>query len=226
MLANNLHLIFHGVGDPITQLSDGEERYFISTELFHDVIDSLEALEQEAKVKVHISFDDGNLSDIIHGLPALKATGRTAIFFVLAGRIGQKGYLSGAQFRELQSEGMIIGSQGWDHVNWSKLDKAGRRREFVDARKRIEDEIGAPVDFAGIPYGAFDKTVLQALKREEYKRVFSSSPGLANATSWLCPRTSITSDFAPQTSLKGFASCKQKIRGTFYAPLRRLKYRY
>ncbi|MEI2385402.1 polysaccharide deacetylase family protein [Breoghania sp. JC706] len=225
MLARTLVLTFHGLGDPIVPLASGEGRYFVAEQTYRRTIEALDPLEARHGIRTRITFDDGNLSDYATGLTALVEAGRTATFFVLAGRIDASGYLSGAQLREMAGAGMTIGTHGWDHVAWSGLDEAGRTREMVDARKRIEDTVGAPVNEAAIPFGRFDKTVLAQLKRLGYRRIHTSTGGLSFDDAWFCPRWSVTETFEPARDLAPRVSAGQILRGTLYAPLRRLRYR-
>ncbi|MFZ2101138.1 MAG: polysaccharide deacetylase family protein [Oricola sp.] len=225
MLARTLVLTFHGIGDPIVPLAPGEGRYFVTADIYRRTIRALADFEAAHNVRIRVTFDDGNLSDHAVGLPALAEAGRRGSFFVLAGRIGARGYLSGDHIREMQSAGMTIGTHGWDHVDWRRLDEAGRKRELHDARKRIEDETGTAVTQAAIPFGAFDRAVLGHLKQAGYARVFTSSGGLSIDGTWFCPRRSVTEDFDPDTDIAPKLTLKEMLRGTVYAPARKLRYR-
>ncbi|MDJ0930983.1 polysaccharide deacetylase family protein [Breoghania sp.] len=188
MLARTLALTFHGIGAPIVSQAPGEGRYFVTEDIFRDTIRSLAGLEAKSGVKIRITFDDGNLSDHAVGLPTLLQNGRTARFFVLAGRIEKIGYLSGTQLREMVAAGMSIGTHGWDHVDWSVLDEAGQRKGTIDARCKIEDEAGCAVREATIPFGRFDKALLAHLKQCDYDRIYTSSGELSCDGAWFCPR--------------------------------------
>ncbi len=226
MLARTLVLTFHGIGDPVVPLVEGEGRYFVAAGTYRRTIEALSALEAAHGARIRVTFDDGNLSDYAVGLPALVDAGRSATFFVLAGRIGMSGYLSGGQLREMLAAGMSIGSHGWDHVDWRKLDEAGRRRELHEARARIADETGHPVDEAAIPFGAFDRQVLGHLKSANYRRVYTSTAGLSMDGAWFCPRRSVTDTFDPDRDIAPQLGLAEVLRGTAYAPLRRLRYRF
>ncbi|PTW62731.1 polysaccharide deacetylase [Breoghania corrubedonensis] len=225
MLARTLVLTFHGLGEPIVPPSPGEGRYFVACDTYRRTIHALCELEDKNGIRARVTFDDGNLSDYTQGMPALIEAKRSATFFVLAGRIDQTGYLSGAQLREMVAAGMTIGTHGWDHVDWCGLDAAGRTREMVDARRKIEDAAECAVNEAAIPFGRFDKAVLAQLKRLDYARIYTSTGGLSRDTAWFCPRWSATDTFDPQRDLPARVGPGQVLRGTLYAPLRRLRYR-
>jgi len=226
MLARTQVLTFHGIGVPAVPVSTDEQRYFVSPETYRKTIGNLSALEQRHNVRMDVTFDDGNLSDFNIGLPALVEAGRKGRFFVLAGRIGAEGYLNAAQIREIAAAGSTIGCHGHDHVDWRKLDEAGFRKELIDARRKIEDVLGAPVSEAAIPFGRFDRQVLHRLKDAGYSRIYTSSFGLAYDGAWFCPRWSVTDTFDPDRDVTPRLGLKQKVRSSLYAVARRLRYRF
>jgi peptidoglycan/xylan/chitin deacetylase (PgdA/CDA1 family) len=226
MLANRLYLTFHGIGAPIVPPAEGELKYFVSPDVFRQTVDMLDGLEEQTKVQAHVTFDDGNLSDYAIGLPWLIERRRKGIFFVLAGRIGQNGYLSASQIREIAAAGMAIGTHGHDHVDWRRLDETGAERELVVARRSIEDVLGLPVTCASLPFGRFDRPLLRRLKALGYDRVFTSSMSLALDNTWFCPRRSLTRTFDPSTELMPLVGLDEKVRGVAYAAARRLRYRW
>lgn len=224
MLANALYLTFHGIGSPVVPPAEGELKYFVSADVFRKTVAMLADLEVARGIKTHVTFDDGNLSDYEVGFPTLLDHRRSGTFFVIAGRIGQKGYLSAAQIREMADAGMRIGTHGHDHVDWRRLDAAGRQRELVDARRRIEDVVGSAVGFASVPFGGFDRPLLKTLKSLGYERVFTSSTGLAYGSHWFCPRRSLTDVFDPATDLDGLVGAQARVRALAYRVARRFRY--
>lgn len=195
-----VNICFHGIGTPRRGLEPGEERYWTGVDAFHAILDAV-----AGRPEVRLSFDDGNVSDLEIGLPGLLERGLGATFFVLAGRLGLPGSLDAAQVRELQSQGMRIGSHGMDHVPWRGLDDTARRRELVDARDRLENELGAPVDEAALPLGRYDRALLGHLRRLGYRTVYTSDRRSARSGRWLQPRFSVragdTADSVRRTML-------------------------
>ncbi|WP_148923696.1 polysaccharide deacetylase family protein [Oceanicella actignis] len=150
----------------------------------------------ERRLREQITFDDGNASDLDICAPLLAQNGRTATFFVLAGRLGQSGSLSAEGLRQLTAEGHSIGNHGFDHLDWRGLHPDASRRELVDARKVLEDAIGSEIREAAIPFGSYDRGVLARLRAACYDRVYTSDGGPADSNAWLCPRTSVRNDMS------------------------------
>jgi peptidoglycan/xylan/chitin deacetylase (PgdA/CDA1 family) len=184
-----INVLFHGVGTPRRELERGEDRYWVTLDRFHSVLDELTTLTQ-----VRISFDDGNASDAEVALPALLERGLRADFFVLAGRLGQPGSLDADAVRELAVNGMGVGSHGMRHQSWRGMDDNTRHDELVAARERLCEVLGAEVNAAACPMGRYDRRVLTALRALGYRRVFTSDRRPARRNAWLQPRYSVVRD--------------------------------
>lgn len=199
MVAERRRLIvnFHGIGTLWNGLPDDELAYWCPESEWLAITDSLARLSEQPGVSLEITFDDGNLSDFEHALPALVERGLTATFFPCAGRIGAPHYLSAEQLVELRGSGMSIGSHGWAHVDLRRADAEQLKREADDARDRLAQASQGPVETFAIPFGSYDRRVLGALR--PYRRVYTSDRGLAAGTRWLTPRCSYTREWTPET---------------------------
>jgi len=185
-------IIFHGIGTPGATVPAAEHRYWIGADRFAAVLDRILALPDPSAI--HITFDDGNLSDLTIALPRLLERGLTARFFVLTGRLGREGSLDADQVRALHAAGMRIGSHGVAHRRWPSLPPGELWDEIDGSRQRLTAICGAPVTEAGIPFGAYDARVLHDLRRAGYTRAWSSDGGCMSGDGFLQPRASITAD--------------------------------
>jgi peptidoglycan/xylan/chitin deacetylase (PgdA/CDA1 family) len=181
-----INLTFHGVGDPPRPLEPDEADVWVSRGALAAVLDAVAGRDD-----VHITFDDGNASDLEYALPALAERGLHATFFVVAGRLDTPGFLDAAGVRALAGAGMAIGCHGMRHRPWRTLDDGALREELLDARRRLEDVVQRPVTAAGCPFGSYDRRVLGALRKAGFERVYTSDKGAAHANQWLQARTSI-----------------------------------
>jgi peptidoglycan/xylan/chitin deacetylase (PgdA/CDA1 family) len=179
-----LTITFHGIGDPVRPIDEDEAEVWLP-------VDWLETVVGAADEQVQITFDDGNASDLERALPVLTSAGRKATFFVLAGRLGEPGYLHPDGVGALQAAGMTIGSHGLHHRPWRRLDDAELRRELVESRRILEDIIGQPVQDAACPFGSYDRRVVAAVRRAGYRHVYTSDGGAARTGTSPMPRTTI-----------------------------------
>jgi peptidoglycan/xylan/chitin deacetylase (PgdA/CDA1 family) len=181
-----INLTFHGIGDPPRTLDPGEADVWVSSAAFTAVLDAVTGRDD-----VHITFDDGNASDLEQALPALADRGLRATFFVVAGRLGTPGFLDAAGVRALSDAGMAIGCHGMRHRPWRSLDDGALDEELLDARRRLEEVVQRPVRDAGCPFGSYDRRVLGRLRRHGYERVYTSDRGTARANAWLQARNTV-----------------------------------
>lgn len=178
---------FHGVGPVPRPLSPGEEDFWLDLARFRAVLDRVMAMPPETRP--HITFDDGNLSDIDRAAPELAARGLKARFFPLSGRLGQRYFLAARHLRALLDAGHSIGLHGADHVDWRGLDAAGQYREFTEARQILEDASGSFITAAAVPFGRYDRRVLRQLRAAGFTAVYTSDRGLMRPGAWLRPRS-------------------------------------
>jgi peptidoglycan/xylan/chitin deacetylase (PgdA/CDA1 family) len=182
----SINLTFHGIGEPGRDLEPGEDDVWVTHGAFHAILDSVAGRDD-----VRITFDDGNASDLEHALPALRHRGLNATFFVVAGRIGQPGFLDDSAIRTLAGAGMTIGCHGMRHRPWRALDDGELRREHIDARRLLEEIVERPVDQAACPFGSYDRRVLHSLRRARYRTVYTSDRGTTPARGWIQPRNTV-----------------------------------
>jgi peptidoglycan/xylan/chitin deacetylase (PgdA/CDA1 family) len=213
----HINLTFHGVGTPPRPLDDGEAGVWVDAERFTALLDAV-----VGRPDVRITFDDGNASDAEIALPALVRRGLTATFFVVAGRLGRPGFLDAAQVGELVAAGMAIGNHGMHHQPWRGLDEAALDEELGAARRTLEDVAGGTVDEAACPFGAYDRRVVAALRRNGYRHVYTSDRGTVAGDPWLQARNTvapgdttavldaIAAPVAPVTALAGRAKLTLK----------------
>ena len=78
-----------------------------------------------------------------------------------------------------------------DHVRWTSLRGRDLHREIVGSRRKLEDALGQEVSTAAIPFGAYNRLVLDTLREAGYQSVFSSDPGLSPPGAWLRRRWTV-----------------------------------
>jgi peptidoglycan/xylan/chitin deacetylase (PgdA/CDA1 family) len=124
----------------------------------------------------------------------------------------------------MHAAGMTIGSHGFDHINWSAAPADQLAREFLGARARIEDVIGAVIDTASVPFGMVDRRVAQWAIKAGFTRLFTSSGGFATADVGLIPRNSIINGFDPATDLEKLTALRWRANSALRDPIRRRRY--
>ncbi|WP_244497993.1 polysaccharide deacetylase family protein [Aureimonas sp. AU40] len=206
-------LTFHGIGEPQRELDPGEAPFWIGIERFRALLDRVAALP--AAHRPSLTFDDGNLSDWAIAAPELERRGLRATFFVLTGRLGQRGSLGEDHVGELARMGMGIGSHGVDHRDWTTLGAANLARDLSASKAALEWICDRPVRAAAIPFGRYDRRVLEALREAGFEAAYSSDGGTARRADFPRPRTSVRADMsvrAGEALLTGALPLARRLR--------------
>lgn len=187
-----LNLCFHGIGTPGRSLEPDEEFCWVEEAQFDDL---LEVIARYPSVR--ITFDDANASDATLALPALRRYNLKATFFIISGRLDKPGSLAGTDVRRLVREGMSIGSHGIRHISWRSINDQELDNELTDAADAIADVAGQPVRQVACPFGAYDRRVINAIRRHGFSRVYTVDGGPAKCDAWLQSRYTVRTDDTP-----------------------------
>jgi peptidoglycan/xylan/chitin deacetylase (PgdA/CDA1 family) len=125
---------------------------------------------------VLLTFDDGQVSNHHHATRILAQRGLQAVFFVTSDFIGggRPHFCSWEQLREMDGQGMVIGSHGRTHRFFDDLSPADAAAEFRDSRDRIQQGVGRAVEQISFPGGRYRRDQL-AVGRELGYTVFHTS---------------------------------------------------
>jgi peptidoglycan/xylan/chitin deacetylase (PgdA/CDA1 family) len=160
-----------------------------------EAVDMLEAPQCRDKTLaryVVLTFDDGYCDFFRHAWPILADHGYTATMFIPTAFIGNsrirfngREVLTWGEIRELHGSGISFGSHTMSHPRLYGLPWKEVRRELCGSRKRLEGELGAPVNSFAYPY-AFpqeDTGFIAQFKRElieqGYRTAVTTAIGLA-----------------------------------------------
>lgn len=91
--------------------------------------------------------------------------------------------LTWEQVREMDSNGIEIGSHTVTHPILTKISRDRLRYELCESRSRLESALGHKVELLGYPNGDHDATVQQEAVRAGYKCAVTADYGLNNGRS-------------------------------------------
>ena len=135
--------------------------------------------------RVIITFDDGDLS--IYGIvyPLLKLYEVPATFFLVPNFVGEVGYMSWEQIREMSSYRTASGkklftfeSHSLTHRKLADLSEKEIREELLQSKEIIEREVGESVTVIALPFGsgAGDKKIQAIALELGYTSIRTSLP--------------------------------------------------
>ena len=123
------------------------------------------------------TFDDGGLSALTEIAERLEAFGWRGHFFITTDRIGDPGFLSADQIRELHQRGHVIGTHSCSHqARIDALNDADLLREWSQSTAVLTDIVGTPIWCGSVPGGFFSLRVACAAQQAGLKLLFNSEP--------------------------------------------------
>jgi peptidoglycan/xylan/chitin deacetylase (PgdA/CDA1 family) len=115
------------------------------------------------KKHIALTFDDGpNSATTGIVLKALKDNNCRATFFVLGNRINSS---TKKLIKRAYNQKCEIGNHSYSHPSLNKLSSSGVKSQLSKTDKKVKDIIGKKPAICRAPYGAYNKTVLNAMKR-------------------------------------------------------------
>jgi peptidoglycan/xylan/chitin deacetylase (PgdA/CDA1 family) len=171
-----------------------------------------------------ISFDDSLKDNIEYALPVLERFQASALFFAIAGYLGQNNawnhrayrfsdHMSPQDLKGLAQAGHEIGSHSLTHQRLTKLSDEQMEEEFALSRQMIADIVGVPPNAFSYPYGGVDRRCAR-LCQKHYEFGFSSArQGCFDWTvdSMNIRRIYVSPDDQPQDLDKKIADYRQAI---------------
>ncbi len=185
-------LMYHELETPGRALAGsgpGYSRYCVTSDAFRRQMDALagaglwgtslgEARARGDARSIAITFDDGCQTDWLEAAPILRDHRFGATFFVIAGFLGRRGYLTPEQLRDLAAAGFELGSHSLTHCMLNALGLREVEHELAESRARIEDFAGVPVRHFSCPHGRWSPEIALAARRAGYETVSTSKVGL------------------------------------------------
>ncbi len=169
-------VLFHRVDDrypgtPINSTRSEFWKFLKFFKRFYTVISLRELLDRllrgdDVSNCLAITFDDGYLDNYSDAAPMLARLGLPACFFVVTGYIGSdcvpwwdeelgipSEWMNWDQVRSLHAQGFEIGAHTMSHLDLGVSVGDVSFAEIAGSKARLEQELGAPVDFFSYPYG-------------------------------------------------------------------------
>lgn len=140
--------------------------------------------------RVVITFDDGYVNVLRHGLGPLAKNGFKAIQFLVADLLGRRNewdiaageapeaMMDVSQVREWLAAGHDIGSHTLSHPWLTKIPRAKAEEEIRSSRKKLEDLFGRPIQHFCYPYGDWNDEVRDLVKAAGYTTACTTNPGV------------------------------------------------
>ncbi len=192
-------LVFHRiVENEISKWADVKlnlfEKLLTTIKDNNQVIVSINDWSKNHRGDLALSFDDGHLSDFEIVFPLLMEFDVFATFFIVPEFVGQKGYMTWSQIKEMSDSGMEIGSHSRSHLYLTTLPENELFEELKKSKTIIEENIGKEVRSFAYPYGDCSKKTYNFAIGVGYKNICNSKPGLCKPRVSTLNRNSVHSN--------------------------------
>jgi peptidoglycan/xylan/chitin deacetylase (PgdA/CDA1 family) len=174
-------LMYHSLDDSGSVVSTSPASFLRQMEWLHDQHVPVVALEQVTTTpgSMAITFDDGLVNFVEHGLPVLERRGYPATLFVVSdgcggtsswSRVGQRlPVLDWNELEAIPADLVEIGSHTASHPDLCTLSRREIDQELQSSRAAIEDRLGRAVTSLAYPYGASNPLV-RDVTQHHYER--------------------------------------------------------
>lgn len=156
-------------------------------------------VQDNSKLAVVLTFDDGFRNVLRHGLEPLRRHGFQAIQFLVTDLIGKTNaweqregeatepLMDEAEVRDWLSAGHLIGSHTRSHPWLTRIPIEQAREEITASRKALGDRFGVGVDHFCYPYGDWNEAVRDLVAEAGYRTACTTEPGVNRKGD--CPHT-------------------------------------
>ena len=184
------HFIIH-----LDEMADGSAHALTPREL-------LERIKSGTSVpnEVFLTFEGGYDDFYKTAYPALKERDLPAIVFLPVDMIGaQPGYMTWPQIAKIDDENsrVIFGISGCFHTDMTQMTKNELSGCLNRAIGQFKDKLGYRPKYFSLPYGIYDRTLLETLKVYNFDLIFGQASGVIplKSTPPVLPRFPMTEPF-------------------------------
>lgn len=142
-----------------------------------ELVEAIEFNRPLSPKSVVITFDDGYQDNYTYAFKILKQYGFPATIFVVTGQIGKEGYLTWEQLREMEKNGLTIGSHTQTHSYLPELSSEEQMKEMEGSKRILEKQLGHRVNFLAYPTGGFSEQMKEAVRKAGYQAACTTNRG-------------------------------------------------
>jgi peptidoglycan/xylan/chitin deacetylase (PgdA/CDA1 family) len=126
-----------------------------------------------------ISFDDGWAEQYTVAFHILEKYHLIGTFFVYTRPLDHAPYMSWAQLQEMSAAGMDIQAHSLTHPHLRELAASDAMTEISESKKILEARLGKPVVAFAYPYGEYNASIIDMLKRAGFATAVTLATGFS-----------------------------------------------
>ena len=146
--------------------------------LIDDLIENPNGFSNQSRKSVCLTFDDGFSSDYSVVFPLLKKLQLRGTFFIVTSFVGNPGYVTWEQLREMRDNGMSIQSHSHSHPRLTQCTASEVSFELAKSKSLLEENLASPVHIFCVPFGHWQEEFTPFLNEYGYLALCTSQSGV------------------------------------------------
>lgn len=118
---------------------------------------------------VLLTFDDGKDNQYSNAYRMLSERGWPGMLYIMTVVIGQDGWVTKQQVKEMADAGFGIGSHTWDHHRVDEYSEEDLTQQLVGSRETLETITGKQIEDFAYPYGAWNEKGAALVEKAGYR---------------------------------------------------------
>ena len=183
-------LTYHRVGEPqrdhvptvtpeafLTQLRTIHQRWRVVD--VGEIVERFMHGEPIDRRAVAVTFDDGYAETSTIAAPILHEQRCPATVFVTPKEIGQPGFMSWDQVRDLHRFGVSVGSHTMHHTYLPLVTNEQARLEVLESKQMLDQQLGRPIRWLSYPIGGYTPDIQEFAIAAGYEAAFTTNRGFS-----------------------------------------------
>ena len=137
-----------------------------------------------------VTFDDGYADFYQNALPVLQRLGMKSTVFLVANQLGgtnawdvvlgdvEERLMTREQIKDAAKKGTEFGSHTLSHADLSTCSDAEARLEIFGSKRKLESELGLPIETFCYPYGHFKESTVNLVEEAGYRFACTTAKGV------------------------------------------------
>ncbi|MEK7096418.1 MAG: polysaccharide deacetylase family protein [Patescibacteria group bacterium] len=188
-------LMYHHIRDYNDSTDSIGTNLSVSPEKFSEQLDlirslgyqtiTLSELKPSIDKPIILTFDDGYDNFYQNTYPELKKRGMVAVSFIIVNNIGKSNYMTEYQIKEINNNGIEIGSHTLSHPDLSVSNTTKQGTEIADSKFRLEQILGKTIDSICYPAGKYNTETINIVSSAGYKYAVTTKTGISKFSNLL-----------------------------------------
>jgi peptidoglycan/xylan/chitin deacetylase (PgdA/CDA1 family) len=142
-----------------------------------DLVEGIKQGREFARNTVVLTFDDGYEDNYKYAFPILKKYEYPATIFLISDYVGQPGFLTWDEIKEMEKYNILAGAHTRHHAYLPRSTPTEAQDEIAGSKKIIEDNLGHSIDYFCYPTGGFTEDIKGLVKQAGYKAAVTTNRG-------------------------------------------------